>query len=72
MVDFSSRSNHGQCGTLTTPAKKERRDASREQVCYVFYRQWELWHRVFLFPDRVMYHGASLAWHDKLGTAFTL
>ena len=48
------------CGYEVTGADK------REQVCYVFYRSWGYWTRVFLFPDRVMYGGASLAWHDKL------
>ena len=53
-------------GVVTCGYEENVRSGQREQICYVFYRHWEQWHRIFAFPDRVMFEGASVAWHDKL------
>ena len=54
-------------GVVTCGYEENKRSGQREQICYVFYRAWEQWTRIFVFPDRVMFNGASVAWQDKLG-----
>ena len=54
-------------GVVTCGYEDNARSGKKEQVCYVFYRHWEQWHRIFVFADNVMYHGAAIGWHDKLG-----
>ena len=54
-------------GVVTCGYEHNEKSGQREQICYVFYRHWEQWTRIYVFPDRVMFDGASVAWHDKLG-----
>ena len=46
---------------------EEREDGGRDQICSVFYRHWGYWHSQLIFRGRVMFEGAPLAWHDKIG-----